>query len=414
MTAETISQIFFTDYTFGAYNETLRADAIGPARWGPFGTVYQTIVSRDARNPHWRKLISQGECATTLFSCEEVSAEGSHTDIRVIHEKLDGTEKLRYYLFGQYLDEGKPPPGVPTLSTDVENLALSRFYSNLAGVESRFKGLVFTGELKESLSMIRHPARALRSAVSDFLSHAKKHGTKLPRRQRQSFIRKTWLEWAFGVKPLISDLDGAIQAFYASQAVHPIFEMVRGTAKAEEVTSRVPFLLSAIYNSKIQGLKIGTDIVAYKFYGTYKSQGSGIADYHKYGFSPWEFIPTIWELIPYSFLADYFTNIGQILESWSYRNLGPRFMSKTTVCERRKELSELFVVPAPNTEFGYKITTQGSPGSFRSRNRSIYREPNVGLPIPSLTLKVPGRWDQWVNMAALTSQLDSTRSALRR
>jgi hypothetical protein len=408
-----LNQTFVMDYLFGVYNETLRKDAVGPNRWGPFSESYIATVDKDTRRPNWRQLISNGECATTPLSVNEEHFLATPSDVTVIRDKNTGTEKLRYYLRGQFLNEGKPPPGIPIISVDVENQALSNFYSNLAAVESRFKGLVFAGELKETLRMIRHPARALRNAVSEYLTDVKKRGSKLPRRGRPSFVRDTWLEWSFGVRPLISDLDGAIKAFYASQATHAIFEMVRGYHESEVIVSSQPWWYGPALNSKIEFVRVVLDNTAVKLYGTYKSSGSGISDCHKYGFSPWEFVPTIWNLIPHSYLADYFTNIGAILESWSYRNLGPRFLSRTTFAERRKELRDLRLTPS-TPEAGYKITTYGSPGSFASWRRVIQRTPDIGTPLPSLTLKVPGRWNQWVNLAALSKQLDGTRSALRR
>lgn len=409
----TTTQLFYVDYRYGIFNELTKEQAFGEFQFGPFSESYVAQVDHAARLPNYRQLISQGECATTLLHVEEEHCSFSSTDVSVVKETSSGTERLRYYLRGQWLNEGKPPPGLPEYSVDVENRALSNFYSNLAAIESRFKGLVFTGELRESLTMIRHPARALRRAVSEYLSDVKRRGPRLPRRRRPSFVRETWLEWSFGVKPLISDIDGAIKAFYASQAVHPIFEMARGLAEWHEDSNRTQISYGPAYNSRIKGYRVVTDEVIVKLYGTYKSSGSGVTNLHKYGFSPWEFVPTIWELIPYSFLADYFTNIGKILESWSYRNLGPRFMSKTYVLERRKELQGLTLVPSPD-EDGYKITTTGYPGSFSSYRRLIHREPNVGLPIPSLTVKVPGNWTQWCNIAALTKQLDGTRRALQR
>lgn len=406
------TQINYSTYRYGIYNELAKVYTIDQTTTYA-RTEYKTLLDKSARIPNYRKLISQGECATSLLHIEEESCKVERTDVDVYVENLAGTEKLRYFCHGYFQDEGKPPGGIPALSSSVENQALSNFYSNLAAVESRFKGLVFAGELKETLSMIRHPARALRRGVSEYLSLLKKRGPKLRFRDRPRFVRDTWLEWSFGVRPLISDLDSAIKAFYLSDAARPIFEMVRGTNRSQEILSSSPVNYGPAHNSRTQGLRVVTDEVIVKFYGTYKSSGSGVIDCHHYGFSPWEFVPTIWELIPYSFLVDYFTNVGKILESWSYRNLGPRFVSKTTIQERRLELKDMRLVPSPQQD-GYKITTIGSPGTFSSRNRTIFRTPDVGTIIPSLELKVPGNWSQWVNIAALSKQLEGTRRSLRR
>lgn len=375
-------------------------------------TQYDSEVEHSTRLPNWRQLISNGLCATTPLSGTDRGFEVIPSDMTVRKTSTNPLTQSRLYnTSGFYQDEGQYPLGLILSETSAYNQALSRFYSSVAAKEAKFKGLVFSGELKESLSMIRHPAQALRRGLTEYLSHLRRVGPTLPFRQRRGFIRKTWLEYAFGWRPLISDIDSAITQFYLSQAARPIFEMCRGFAEDGQERGRIAVSYQPAGGCKTQGWRVDFEKVMVKIYGTYHSEGNGIANSHHYGFSPWEFIPTVWELIPYSFLVDYFTNIGGILSSWSYRFLAPKFATRTIIREGTRTLEDLKLVDAPQ-EFGLQVSTYGQPGGFTSWYRSVDRVPDVGLPLPSLEVKVPGNWTQWMNIAALTTQLDGTRGVL--
>lgn len=305
--------------------------------------------------------------------------------------------------------------GVGTVNySSADNQAKSSFLQDLASVRDSFKGMVFAGELAESLHMIRHPAQALRNGLSSYLQRLKRGAAGKGRSARPKFVRDTWLEYSFGWRPLINDIDSAIDAFYRSRLPRPIFKMVHGSGVSRTRT-----------NSTAIDLDMGThfahwdvldDLEAHvKYYGVYHSTGNGVSNVHSFGFSPHEFIPTLWELIPYSFLVDYFTNIGDIISSWSYRNIGCSWASKGTLGLYRREAINPKMNPKPAyLATGNKLYARGGLGSSRLDLRAVQRYPSVSIELPSLELQVPGMSSvKWLNLAALTTQLDGTRRSLR-
>jgi hypothetical protein len=370
-------------------------------------------VTKDGVIPHYRQVIASGGNATTAMSGTETTYDyqpGNGLYVRQSKFVPGENGQLRYAAKGSLCYLGFPSFALDRPTTIANNRALTNYYSNLQSVETKFKGLVFSGELKESLSMIRNPAKALRNSIDHYLSHLKKNGPRVKKPKRPSFVRKTWLEYSFGWRPLISDIDTAISAFYKSDAVRPIFEMVKGSGRDKIVKTNSE---EGHTHGALQWTYryVQLEEVFIQYYGIYRSTGNGVPDSHSYGFSPTEFVPTVWELIPYSFLVDYFTNIGDIVSSWSYRFNNPAWTSRLIRREGEWSTSnEKFVIPPLSSLYTYSVT--GHPGRSVVKKKVFTRTPSVALSLPSLELQVPGMTSQWVNLFALSENFKKTRHAL--
>lgn len=382
--------------------------------------VRQDTVFRDPGLKNWRKIIAEGGNATTNMSGTRWNFAQTPANLQA---SINAIQSPAYYdsqttVVGNILPTSVPGT-YPTLllsSFHAQNLALTRYYQNLAGIHSRFQGGVLSGELRETLSMIRHPAKAFRNGIGHYLGFLRKNAGRVAKRQRPSFIRKTWLEYSFGWKPLINDCDSAIQAFYQSKWAHPIFEMVKGTARdrMQQITEQA-ISINIGAGHYIKGAHRAEEECYTKYFGIYRSDGRGIPDSHAYGFSPWEFVPTLYELLPYSFLVDYFSNIGGILSSWSYRWLQNGWIARTNRRTYTHQCVNVKVVPDPGFSPSFnRFKSSGDPGTASYVVVSFDRVPNVSLDLPSLELRVPGKWYQWVNIVALTAGHDAARKALAR
>jgi hypothetical protein len=128
----------------------------------------------------------------------------------------------------------------------------------------------------------------------------------------------------------------------------------------------------------------------------------------KLGFSPDQWIPTLWELVPYSFVLDYFANIGDILYAANFpRSLIPWIM-KTTVVESTSKFVDCSPLWRHADQSGSnanatwtisrKLRSMGAASSFVKR---VYRAPYQGSIIPDLEFSIPSSSTQWLNLAAL-------------
>jgi hypothetical protein len=418
---ETKTRPYYFDFRY-YYQDLTNGIVRTPVLTGTYHKVGDNTVTFGGPVPNWRGLIAEGKNATTYLSGTEhrVTCDPASCDYKVVPNS-GASNYYRYRLYGNmmayYLTTAGTDLSIPSTYLDVaDNQARSRFYQHLAEVQSAFKGQTFLGELAESLRMIKHPAQALRKGVSEYLDRLKKVGPSKSKRARPKFVRDTWLEYSFGWKPLISDIEDATRAFLSSRWTKPIFQMVRSTGK----NGTSPVLSSLNFQSAgaIAGLYLYYNLetvkeAEVKYYGIYRSVGTGPSTFRHFGFSPWEFVPTLWELIPYSFLVDYFTNIGDIVSAWSYRNIGCEWAAKgTKITNRTQILNARIDLTSSSYYFAYN---SGSPGSSTSEYSLKTRTSSVSIPLPDFQWEAPGLGStKWINIAALSTQLGSTRRSLAR
>lgn len=293
---------------------------------------------------------------------------------------------------------------VAALSTTVQNEAKRKFIRKCIEAQSSFNGGQFLGELRESLRMIRNPAKALRSGIDDYLETCKRRrrGT---RKQKERTLAETWLEYQFGWKPLISDIAAASKQLERIRHGSPPFIWVEATAQDSfEGSMTTQNLGVGSLEILVNVLDKQTSIVRY--YGMVDVDlppGSYMSG-RSLGFRWDQFVPTVWELIPYSFLVDYFTNIGDIVQSWSYAKSNLRWVSSTTIRERSLEKRSGSSWWSGNPSFLLTRETEfiQKPGSSRASARLVTRTPNTGSLVPTFELSLPGSDSlKWLNLAAL-------------
>jgi hypothetical protein len=137
------------------------------------------------------------------------------------------------------------------------------------------------------------------------------------------------------------------------------------------------------------------------------SQPPSLAEFT--GVSLTNFAPTAWELIPYSFLVDYFSNIGNVIDTAS---LGTVYLSWGVRTERQffEYTSSAFDLYYPlNTDSHERFIHKSVNASGgRSYQQNFFRSPvgSVEVGILDLTFKIPGIDEsrKWLNIGALAAK----------
>jgi hypothetical protein len=125
-----------------------------------------------------------------------------------------------------------------------------------------------------------------------------------------------------------------------------------------------------------------------------------------FGFTPSEFVPTAWELMPWSFLVDYFTNIGDILTSSVTDTSSVRWVNRSII--KTSTLKARIAVDGPASisaiGAGWSGFVTSDPCEIEFKRKTVSRSPGVGISLPTFQLSFDLGDGQLGNIAALLGQ----------
>jgi hypothetical protein len=407
-----------------------------------YGSDSHTTVTTEARvGPFdYRRAIRNKESATTGMG---VNGKSLHLDTGgslFMRWELDPDYGKQTYVVEAHgtfvreedLTELDLPSG---WNDEVYNLALQRFLGRCQAALRPFQGGVFLGELKETIHAIRHPLSALNSSIFGYFGTANKRlrgirrsGSRAERLVRvKDVVANTYLEYAFGWKPLVSDIDGALQALVQYNTYREPVVAVR--AGASKKYSNPYATHWALGTGSVLAEWLEVHEVNIQMYGAVSCRAGCESDTirRSIGLTIPDVLPSLWELIPYSFVVDYFTNIGAIIDAACFNTAAVRWWNIATRVESSRTLVVQQYSPfaSPNGHEYLKEMNFSSnpPGSISMRKFEMSRSRGISLGVPSLTFRTPfssdaldtssrkGQGDRThiLNIGALIAQRGSTR-----
>lgn len=283
-------------------------------------------------------------------------------------------------------------------SSDIPNWAntvYSRLYNKLLGkVSERASLLTALAEYRSTSVMVGNRLlqvykgmRALRKGrFREFLRLFSVQA--LPRHKHTRWTKprdasSLWLEYWFGWAPTIGDIGNAIdvlQGEIPGEGVRVSSGMSSTSLSSSKWSGKRPYYSHQINGFFVMQLRCNLRVTNHNLWLA-----------NQLGFvNP---VRTAWELVPFSWFADWFTNIGQVLGS---------FTDTVGI-----EVSDVWITrfaSGVTDEFQMQSSTQG----WR-RNRAYFavkREYRRKLPRPELILRVPGlSWTRGATLSALIVQL---------
>ena len=387
------------------------------------GIVPATASINSFKNPAYKSQISNQQNAATHFvgwdtdfgsvsgsAFESMKYPVNTSPFRKIEGSTVGAPSLNAFSAA----DDNAIAGLSTAAADRQ--ALIAFTSKHANLITAFQGGVFAGELRETIKLLRHPAQSLRKGVDTYFSligKRVKRGTK--RSVALRTVSDTWLEWKFGVQPLINDVESVIDLLTEPRWAEPRIRSFTVRGVSEDFTFGSTATVGPtppIQN--FRRLEIRRAEVIYR--ASFTIQPESQISLNRYGFAPADWIPTLYELVPYSFLVDYFTDVGVVIQALTNRRLKPDWVVKTQrrVMERHfAYLNTTFTTSSQNPSLAFVNTRKESkPGNSYGRRRQIIREPYYGSLVPDLGFHLPGSGTRWLNIAALAGSSAKARRVL--
>jgi hypothetical protein len=365
------------------------------------------------QTPGWRDRIKAGKDASTSLTAVRYVAKrrtGLYEGIHKTNPIFD------FHMTGDVMANNgfaNVPPAAPasvvTEATSAAQIAFAKAYRKQT---QNFSGGVFAGQLLQTVRELARPAKGIREGIDQLALLLQKRlrpviKVKEEAKLTAKVVSETWLEWVFGHRANIQDLDDASKAFRA-MAAGRCFDIVRmiGTGKAELQISNdlVTFSPASSFPSGknyAQVYRSDTAKCEVTIRGAWKNSNpsSEMPLPGNFGVGVLDVLPTAWELIPWSFMADYFINISDVLDAWQMRFVNFAWMNRTTRSSRTIQYSDLIGGSGAGTTYK-PIHAYG--GQAKSSRFDVTRVPISSTWETGFTVRIPGFGStRWLNIAAL-------------
>lgn len=305
--------------------------------------------------------------------------------------------------------------GVPPFLSGLEEVVYTKLLANIFSSQQKVAGGVIVGEIRETLTLLRNPIKGLNSAAKSLpeLYYRLKKRYNIPRDMTvrrasrlksykgaaHSFTKEwtnLWLEWKFAVTPLISDVVDSIEELNRTLDKEEFHHITADDSDEDFWFDFANYNHDSFFEATVKQVKVNT--VECKGAALVRDKPSGRKfDPERFGFRANDFVPTVYELIPFSFLADYFSNLGDLISAQFVVNSGVVYKWIGQERKYRVELVPTLARVKPDANppaFGeYRLM----PGRYLKREVKRWNPSDLDT---SFTFEVPSN-SQLVNVGAL-------------
>lgn len=294
--------------------------------------------------PGYKDIIAIGHDATTSYS----STRSKITPGYGVVSYVDSRRPSDYYSESNAFIGNLPGFNSSLLSqaTATHSNFVSR--RKVSSVES-VSGGVILGELGQTIHQLAHPFKGFMDLTKNYLNNAatirakvaalasEKGWKSIPHIPPSVLNRNQQIN----IRHLNKELNNAyLEYTYAVQPTMMDIEAVSRELSSKHLSHEEPFNAYGVADGHFGGLEgdiaFGFSAPNWYHYRSYyevaqvKSFAKILIDMANnlnltYGLDPRQFVPTVWELIPYSFIADYVSNISDVINGFCYPDPSCRY-----------------------------------------------------------------------------------------
>lgn len=412
------------------YNETLLGatkTVNADTRTVLLNTSLQNYVRKDMTKRDWRRLIAEHKNATTYLEGVKYSCDvgWGQAYLRVRKKALvSGKVQINTYINSGMI-VGCDNPGTPAgiSYTEADNMAKTRFVQRARAAQTDFQGLTHLAESREAIRMLRNSTQSMADQTRRYLDDVKRLalGYKRPKRGKKrklppdpkrdierSGIADRYLGYVYGVSPLVGTVKDAAEAL-AERSLDRIsghkYIMASGNSRITSSYKKGTVLIANAF--LYHPVWTDADVATVVYRGMVKASQDTIQEVNRnLGLDLSSFAPTVWEVIPYSFVADYFTNISDMVDAASFPRATLDWVAKTIILEKERKLEvEMTWQYNPDPNVNSEITKSWSKPSCVWRNSSVNRSNYGGSLVPDFRISLDElSFKKGLNLTALARQ----------
>lgn len=359
-------------------------------------------VTKGPDLPGWRYLIARGQNATTRLFGRKTLARWFDAYMYSRIKPSSGMHNLLCTGFNVNGFNSSLPSGIVDATSEAK--AASNFLNDYLDKLSTWRGGNAIAEFRETVRALNRPVGVLYRQSWDFVGRVGrlKKVYRLNPNQYGKQLTDAWLGYQLAIKPTVADVDDAWQSVIAlstSLGCYDELPIVGSSVRESLVSQQIGLTAPGFSQTEYDRIVKLTNSVIYRGVLRCEPLGSNSAIAANFGVGFDDILPAVWEAVPFSFVVDYFTNVGECLDAIRYLRNSPRKMRRTfrnvldTLCSDFRASPDSAHIDA---------STHG--GRFYTRSTYVDRTVISEVPYPGLQFKMPNAGStKWLNVAALAA-----------
>lgn len=299
----------------------------------PVATTSVGNVTRSGTsNPNWQHQIAKRVDASTDYSRTGIETKPAF----VLCDAMMDYPSWKIYGYNRMITlAGHPAIDFNQSRSDVDDIALKRIKRKLSASQGLFNAMLPLAEIRELRRTVRGATEYTGFYLQKMLALRKRLSSSKKADLLVRHAADKWLTYSFGVAPIISDIGDIANSINARLSKDIPVLRLQGSAGTKWQESGKTTGITGCYSADLNASHFTEHTYKVKYVcgldlAISSANSYSISD--QFGFVKENFVPTLWELIPYSWIADYFTTAGEFLEDAFSANAGNTvYLTKNTL-----------------------------------------------------------------------------------